>query len=464
MIVKMVEKSSSSHQPRMPQGNLKFQSPLSENLYDSDRKSFISALLTSSTPSHSDGFERRNMDETTLPSHEYCEKQLNIIPSLVASDTFSSEESCTPRSLESPACSSMLSPSDTILEELSEILPHRTSFFDERSSKATYDQDDALDTNDQISQLESNSHESIFRDRAAYDQIKTRRQFSSMHLVLVHPGDAHIGAGEGSSQSQSLARVSDPYSDNVATEDGRISLFDTRLSSSPRCIPSTPELDAIAGRLSSHEDSDGDDEFLYDMLNATDKSDRRSMLQALRGVEEDSNRYRISFTPAAEFERLCINRDAIPGRHLDDIDSELDELDADYLDEEKGQNHIGKEGNVNDKDEISTLTEPRSLPLSKSQHPLLFLYRYVQIKHAPTGISFSDVLLAATIIFLAVLVWTGRSDRVLGAIQASTNRWLDHSLGYTDLQAPVSHTHSKVGVSHNTNFLDVKLNFIGVWL
>lgn len=359
-----------------------------------------------------------------------------------------------------------MSPSNTYLDTVPETGPLRTPSFVERSGNATYGQEGS-NTIFQISPLESKNRDAIFRNGTGHYTIKTSPQPASMHL---HPCDVKVKIGDEAInenvQPPSCYGVGKhPQYDRITRKDQRIRLVDTSSSPSPRCVPSSPELDAIAGRLSAHLDHDDDDsEFLSDILSAADDSDRQSILDVIRGEEEDVNRYRITFTPSAEYQHLFTRKETILGLPRDEINSVSEVLDADYHDEEEGFAYDEEAGYVDSQNRFDMEPQSSNQSLPKNEQTSLVRHRDVLIRLASTRFSFGDVILALTIIFLVVLVWTGRSDRVLGSIQASTKRWLDYCLGYTDLQTAVHHAHSKVGVSHISTFLNVKLNSVGVWL
>jgi hypothetical protein len=401
------------------------------------------------------------MDGKVWEANDYSVKQLDAIPALMASDTFSSEESCSPRSLESPKLSSMVSPSDVHLETLQEMDQLDTSNVSERSSKE-YGHFDEPEVVGRISRMDSENRRAIFRDGAIRCQGEMSQQTASMRPVLGVPCAADVEMG-GEVPPQSFAGFVNPH-DSIMLEESRVRPVDSRSTSSPIAISSAAELNALVGRLSAHLNYDDDDEFLNDLLNAADDADRQEILDIIGNFEKkiESERYRVSFTPAADYNRRRAKETVtVPYPRRGKIDSES--IYAGHHDEELGYHpdeEAGYGGNQYNFDEPFEPTDQRI----KENESVIEHYSDVHVRFASTRVSFIDMILAATIILLVVLAWTGRSNRVLSTIQAATNQWLDHSLGYADLEAAVLHSRSKDGVSHISTFLNVKLNFIGVWL
>ena len=169
--------------------------------------------------------------------------------------------------------------------------------------------------------------------------------------------------------------------------------------------------------------------------------------------KEDSKRYRVLFTPADDM-LLRAMEEATVVLVRDRIDFPTDNTDTygDILAAEEGRNQT--QYRTNERSESTAQRRCR-----KGQHNT-DLCRFIFNRINMTRLSCIDLMLALLIILFLAFVWSGSTDRVLGTIQVTCSRWLDQGLAY-DLEAGRYH---RDGVSPIGMFLDVKLNFIGVWL
>lgn len=224
------------------------------------------------------------------------------IPALATSQTFETEESFSPRSLESPLFRSLTASTGI----------NSSSFFCEGSSKRS-DQDVIL----QVGHT-SPLHD-IFRSGANQSQSK--------YVDVVTASNA---GGKDVAQSPSSTVFSEP-DDSIVVEDNRDRVSDSSTSPSSLNIPSTEELYALASRLSAVASRlsayllQNDVKYHKDVSDAADDADRQGMLEMIRDLElegeEDVNRYRVSFTPADGIHhRAALVVRPEKGQHNQDID------------------------------------------------------------------------------------------------------------------------------------------------